>query len=298
MRHQTYLARSDVIWTELISKNVQLQELRAYVVLRGSKLPSEDKKRIIVESGAESGGVLDMKKVEAAVRMLGSGFFQELTFGKKDKSLKTYDHTAFNVEDDYDEDVDAAFWVNEDTLDEDMIDTLASENDEDAMTIVQFEEAVQETIQSDADLCAYYSSYQEARKRLSDRVKSRGFWPVKKGSFDKGRKGKGKGGKGKAALNLARRIAGSNCRLCGKRGHWKDECPMKQSNTSTGAASSIAPTSFVVAEDVPECISSLPLSEESWSPIQEVFCVWSNGLTRTKPQMRNFLKIIAGREIM
>lgn len=272
----SYLARSDVIWTELISKNVQLQELRAYVVLRGSKLPSEDKKRIIVESGAESGGVLDMKKVEAAVRMLGSGFFQELTFGKKDKSLKTYDHTAFNVEDDYDEDVDAAFWVNEDTLDEDMIDTLASENDEDAMTIVQFEEAVQETIQSDADLCAYYSSYQEARRRLSDRVKSRGFWPVKKGSFDKGRKGKGKGGKGKAALNLARRIAGSNCRLCGKRGHWKDECPMKQSNTSTGAASSIAPTSFVVAEDVPECISSLPLSEESWSPIQEVFCVWSN----------------------
>ena len=271
----SFLARSDVIWTELLSKNVKLEELRAYIVLRGSKLSPEDKKRIIVESGAESGGVLNMTKVESAVRMLGSGFFQEFTSGRKDKALKTYDHTAFNVEEENEEDPDLAFWTSDEILDDDLIETLAAENDEDAMAILQFEEAVNESIQSDSELSAYYSSYQDARRRLNDRAKSRGFWPVRKGSFEKGRKGKGKGFKGKAASNLARRIANSTCRLCGKRGHWKDECPQKQSSNASGSASSIAPTSYVVAEEIPECLSTVLLSDETWSPIQEIFCVVS-----------------------
>ncbi len=271
----SFLARCDVIWTELLSKNVKLEELRAYIVLRNSRLSPEDKKRIIVESGAESGGVLDMKKVESAVRMLGSGFFQELTSGKKEKALKTYDHTAFNVEEEMEEDSDLAFWTSDEVIDDDLIETLAAENDEDAMTILQFEEAVNESIQTDSELSAYYSSYQDARRRLNDRVKSRGFWPVRKGSFEKGRKGKGKGFKGKAASNLARRIANSTCRLCGKRGHWKDECPQKQSSNTSGSTSSIAPTSYVVTEEVPECFSTMPFSDDTRSPIQETFCVIS-----------------------
>ena len=94
----SFLARADVAWSELLAKKMSLAELQAYITLRGSRLTGDDKKRILVESGAEDSGELKMSRVAAAVRMLGSSFFQEYAFGKKDKTLKTYDHTAFVTE--------------------------------------------------------------------------------------------------------------------------------------------------------------------------------------------------------
>ena len=44
---ESYLSRNDVIWTELISKKVQLSEIQAYILLRGSRLSSEDKKTCV-----------------------------------------------------------------------------------------------------------------------------------------------------------------------------------------------------------------------------------------------------------
>jgi hypothetical protein len=70
----SYLSRCDVTWTELNSKKVDLKELQAYIVLRGSKLGTDDKKRVIVESKAEEGSQLTMEKVTSAIRLLGSGF--------------------------------------------------------------------------------------------------------------------------------------------------------------------------------------------------------------------------------
>jgi hypothetical protein len=95
----SYLSRCDVTWTELNSKKVDLKELQAYIVLRGSKLGTDDKKRVIVESKAEEGSQLTMEKVTSAIRLLGSGFFQEYTGGRRDKAGKTYDHTALQVDD-------------------------------------------------------------------------------------------------------------------------------------------------------------------------------------------------------
>ena len=57
----SYLARMDVVWTEMLTKGFLLEELQSYVVLRGSKLSMEDKKRVIVESGGETSGKLDLK---------------------------------------------------------------------------------------------------------------------------------------------------------------------------------------------------------------------------------------------
>ena len=58
-------------------KKINLAEVQAYIILRGSKLTMDDKKRVLVESGAErAGGELEMKKVAAAIRMLGSSFFR------------------------------------------------------------------------------------------------------------------------------------------------------------------------------------------------------------------------------
>ena len=77
----------------------------------------------------------------------------------------------------------------------------------------------------------YYSSYADARAKIRDRLRHRGFWPS---SSSKGRGKHGKKGRktefgrlSKKKESLAERIAASNCRRCGQRGHWKWECPQK-----------------------------------------------------------------------
>ena len=189
----SYLARMDVAWSEMLSKGFQLEELQSYVVLRGSKLSMEDKKRVIVESGGEATGKLELKRVSSAIRMIGSNFFQEFTGGKKDRNLKVYDSSSFVAEDlDETGEISETFLSLEDPLDEDTVEILAADHDEDAHMVLQFEDAITEAIQSDQDLAAYYSTYQEARKRLTEKVKTRGFWPVRKGFGKKGSKGGGK----------------------------------------------------------------------------------------------------------
>ena len=235
-----------------------LKEIQSYVLLRGSKLSSEDKKRVLVESGAEDSGNLDLKRVSSSIRMLGSGFFQEYTGLKKDKQLRTYDHTAFVMEEQADdpETLADAFWTTDD-IDDDTLEAMAVE-DEDAALILQFEDAMADTIQNDADLAAFYSTYQDARRRLSERVRVRGFWPVRKGEKGKtkGHKGKSKG-KGRPG-SLAQRIANSYCRICFQKGHWKDECPMKKSGSSSSNPTS-APTSFAIVHEIPQEIQHLPV---------------------------------------
>ena len=264
---ESYLSRCDVVWSELLAKQVSLQEMQAYIVLRGSKLSSEDKKRVIVESKAEKGGELKMNEVSAAIRMLGSGFFQEYTGARRDKGQKTYDHTAFAAEDEPEIEGEV-FFSHEDVAEDDILETLAAENDEDAIMVMQFEDSISETIQNDSELSAYYSTYQEARRRLNERVKVRGFWPVRR--FEKGKnKNKGKS-KGKGLFSgpgaLARRIANSFCRICLQKGHWKNECPQRSSQPSgsqSSAAATSAPTSFVVVEDtVPTEIAHMAIAED------------------------------------
>ena len=134
---ESYLSRCDVVWTELLAKQVSLQEMQAYIVLRGSKLSSEDKKRVIVESKAKKGGELKMSEVAAAVRMLGSRFFQEFTGARREKNAKTYDHTAFAAEDEP-EFENETFFSHEEVLEDEVLETLAAENDEDAFMVMQF----------------------------------------------------------------------------------------------------------------------------------------------------------------
>lgn len=48
------------------ARNMKLEELQAFIMLRGSSLTAEDKKRVIVDSGGETGretsGVLTIQK--------------------------------------------------------------------------------------------------------------------------------------------------------------------------------------------------------------------------------------------
>ena len=257
----SYLSRCDVIWTELVNKKIDIKEIQAYILLRGSRLSSDDKKRVLVESGAESGANLTVKSVEAAIRMIGSGFFQDMIGNKRDKSLKTYDHTAFSLEETAETPWDAdgdVFWASDETLDDATLEALAAEDDEDAALVLQFEDAVSDLVQNDNELGAYYSTYQDARKRLSEKFRFRGFWSVKKGEKGGGKKGKGKG---KSKASLATRIANSYCRLCMKKGHWKNECPNKGTSGGSSNASTV-PTSFVTASEVPAEVQSLDVSED------------------------------------
>ena len=246
----SYLSRCDVIWSDLLMRGIDMKQVQAYAILRGSRLSSEDKKRVIVESGAETTGLLDVQKVSKAIRMLGSGFFQEYTSGRKDKQLKTYDHTAFAIEEVTEEPEAETFWMTEDSLDDDALEILAAQDDEDASIILQFEDAVVDNLQQDPELSAYFSTYQEARRRLTEKVKTRGFWPIRKG--DKG-KGAGKGkSKGKFPRSLSSRIASSYCHICHKKGHWKNECPERnRDGGKTSSSASTVPTSFAYATEIP-----------------------------------------------
>jgi len=61
--HDSYLARADVLWTKLLTQKLKMEDLQAYVTLRGSLLTNDDKKRVILESDASLEGKLTMTKV-------------------------------------------------------------------------------------------------------------------------------------------------------------------------------------------------------------------------------------------
>ena len=267
----SYLTRCDVVWTELLARQVKLEELQAYIMLRGSRLSPDDKKRVIVDSGAESGGSLEMTKVTAAVRMLGSSFFQEMSGVRREKTLKVYDHQAFLAEEPEDFTEQEAMMTMEDSFDDESIEALAAEQDEDATMVLQFEDAIMDTIAADQELSTFFSSYQDARRRLAERGRVRGFWPVRK-SIDKGKKGGKSKGKGRGGQSLASRIANSYCRICFKRGHWKDECPSNPNKTGQSSSSNpmVAPTSFAEVNEMPTEIAHLPfIAQVSWKSNEE-----------------------------
>ena len=189
--HESYLARHEVQFEDLLSQGVTSSDVRAYILLRNSGLSADDKRRVIVEAN----GDLTYPKVTTALKLLGSRFFQEVQTGSKQSSRnKTYD---INFTQD-DNDVD---WSTGETelhpiyhaavMEDYAYDILQNEGDEDAMVISQFEDQVLETLQNDPEVSSCFNVYLEARKRLSEKIKHRGFWTPSKGYKGCG-KGKGK----------------------------------------------------------------------------------------------------------
>lgn len=256
----SYLARADILWTELTTHTTKIGDLQAYVTLRGSQLSSEDKKRVLLDADAAGSGKLSLEKVHAAIKMLGAGFFHDVTGVRKTRG-KTYDQTTLLTEGTDLEETSSTFMVDnsDDAVNDYMVDTLFQEGDEDAVLITEFEQAATEVLQNDEDLALALNSYTEARRRLTEKTRFRGFWPVhqSKGK-NKGYKG-AKGKFGKSRKSLQQRILESRCRICDKLGHWKAECPMLKANQSSdsGARGSSlqAPTTFVRTD----AVDSLPL---------------------------------------
>ena len=253
--HDSYLARADVLWTKLRTQELKLEDLQAYITLRGAQLSSEDKKRIILDSDNSLEGKLTILRVQESVRMLGTSFFHEMTGqGRKTSKAKVYDQHAMFTED-IENDIENEDQVNlaghEEWFEEEFLDQLVQEGDHDAVFVTDFESAASELLQSDDDLASAYSTYVEARKKLSEKFRSRGFWPIGKGKskFTKGR-GKGKSMWG-SRKSLQQRIMETNCRLCGRKGHWKSECPTRHQAGGSGA-SSAAVTLSVGSSGLPQ----------------------------------------------
>ena len=272
--NDSYLARSDVHWMKLLAQKIKLEDLQAYVVLRGSQLSPEDKKKVILVSDSSLEGRLTMTRVSEAIRLLGASFFQDMTGTKKTAKTKVYENSVLQAEDVTDEQLQDTFVAQPEEFEEDFIDGLLNEGDEDATLVADFEMAASETLQEDQALAEALTAYQDARRRLSEKFRNRGFWPTSKGSSQPskgkgykgsgGHKGRGKGKfAGRSRRSLEDRILNSHCRICLRQGHWKAECPYRGTGnaptssppTTTGAV----PTTTTVIEAFPDEPDVLPM---------------------------------------
>ena len=160
----------------------------------------------------ETQGDLTYEGARKALRLLGSKFFHELKSGTNSNNNKTYDINLTETPE------EAAMWVSEaEAYEKDALVQMLHENgDEDAAFILDFEDSVIDAVQESPELASCYHTYLEARTRLRERAKFRGFWAITAGQKGKGKKGKGALGKGQSGLHAR----------CGQMGHWKRECPM------------------------------------------------------------------------
>ena len=85
--NESYMARHEIVFEDMISQGATLTDVRAYVLLRNSILSAEDKKRLIVESK----GDLKYANVTQAIRMLGAKFFMDVQGQQRGHKTKTYD---------------------------------------------------------------------------------------------------------------------------------------------------------------------------------------------------------------
>ncbi|OLP87069.1 hypothetical protein AK812_SmicGene31760 [Symbiodinium microadriaticum] len=147
--NDSYLARHDVHFEELLAQNVSLEEVRAYVLLRQSALSAEDRKKIVVEMG----GTLKYEKVSSAVRLLGSRFFSDLQGQRGAFRNKTYD--ANMVDEPGADDADRVYHAAA---------ALIAAEDQDALTISSFEDELETFFQDTPELQEALVSYLEAPK--------------------------------------------------------------------------------------------------------------------------------------
>ena len=101
--------------------------------------------------------------------------------------------------------------VTEDFAEDKIMDTLLQEGDEDATRVADFEGTATDVVQSDPELASALTAYTEARRRLSEKFRSRGFWPPS--NFGKGKSKAGhhgpKGKFGKSGLELNENLCSS-----------------------------------------------------------------------------------------
>ena len=258
--NDSFISRMEAVFSELLSRGTTLEEVQAYVLLRQSTLAPEDKKRVLLEHKE-----LKYQPVMRAVRR----FFHEVQSGKTATKTKVYDSLVVSDEK---ETVEASYVtmqsapVDDDDLPAEVLEILISQEDPDALSVQAFENEFEDFIQDTPDMHLAMISYMEARQRLQDKRRARGFWPPGQA------KGKGKGkmpfkGKGAGRQNLLAKIARSRCRICNQMGHWKAECPQRDGANAPSPANPPAAAAANVVEmdphDADDIIDDLEIYTEA-----------------------------------
>ena len=234
----SYVLRLQAAFDDLGDKT-SLKEMQAFILLRQSSLSVEDKKKVL----SMTNGNLQVKTVEQAMRTLSTKVL--LSNGEPKKKIYPTNFVEPDEVPKYQEaepPFHSTYHVmseEEEALTTEILDQMVNNGDEDALVVQQFERDLEDMTQEVPDLQAALVSYQEARQRISERRRSRGFWPSKsrgKGGgrdFFAGRGGR-KGGHRGGKEELLARISRTHCKICGMVGHWKAECPQKKdSNKET-----------------------------------------------------------------
>ena len=249
---QSFVNRLDVAFEE-VGQDTTLKSIKAFVLLKQSNLGPEDKKKVLTITN----GQFEKTAIENAMRSLSTNV---LTGGGTDRK-KVYptnfveestESTTEATDLSYQDQNLYAASIDEEDLTPDMLEHLASTGDADALTVQSFEKELTELFQEVPDLHSALLSYQEARGRIVERKRNRGFWPLKGGSSSS-KSGKGYGppgfkgfkkGQSKGKEELLSRIARTHCKRCGEIGHWKAECPLRSKESQANVAS----TPFVEAD--------------------------------------------------
>eukprot|EP00435_Cladocopium_sp_Y103_P010196 s1651_g2.t1 len=222
----SYTLRLQAAFHDLGTK-VTIQEMQAFILLRQSCLSNDDKKKIL----SMTGGELSLKKIESAMRTLST----KVLFGAGEVRKKIYPvnhvETSETASSHDDENVPFSTYhaavEEDDALSAEALDSLVQAGDEDAMVVQQFESEFEEMLQSIPDLQSAMVTYHEARQRINDRRRSRGFWPPAKGRGKSNFRGGRKGGSKSNREELLAGISRTHCKICGAKGHWKAECPRR-----------------------------------------------------------------------
>ena len=258
-----------------IGDDVTVKQMQAFVMLRQSGLSSEDKKKILTMTG----GKLDLTAVDQAMRSLST----RVLMGPGETKKKIYPINFTEVEEppaQSDESLPVqstyvAYHEEEDVLTTEHLEYLVSQGDEDANVVQQFERDFEEMLQEIPDMQQAMVSYNEARQRINDRRRSRGFWPTGKGKGKGGfkdgsrpyRKGGGKSGK----EELLARIAKTHCKLCGALGHWRAECPQRKETRESANVAFCMPSEASDAEEETSQVVFEELSEQECTRCETCF---------------------------
>lgn len=274
--HDSFLSRMEANFMELLARNTMLEEVQAYVLLRQSTLSADDKKRILLEHEGE----LKYKPVVKSFRLLGSKFFSEFQTGRSRQKTKVYEAHVLEHAEDQDGgrsfesgSTERAFHTQVDDfdpeLDQEFLETLIAQEDADALTVSTFEGEFEEFLQDTPEMFEALTTYIEARSKLVEKKKSRGFWPIKGKSKNHKGRGKGFGKRSRDRDALLLRISKSHCRRCGALGHWKAECPQAGSNEKSQSSMPSASANVVIDERPQEVIHACAEFDEVFSEDDE-----------------------------
>ena len=149
--------------------NVTVEDIRAYILVRQPNLSMDDRKKIITENH----GNPTYETARKGLRLLGAKFFNELQQNQSGKNWKTYDCNYIENEEEevlMTEEGDYGEW------DEEWVyQALLEEGDEHAQFCHEFEEQIMPTCQESSELSSCFITYQEARQKIKDKARSRGF---------------------------------------------------------------------------------------------------------------------------